>query len=149
MKSSAQPMLSRSSNNPVRSVSPGLRHFEALRLALGLPPAAMVGDALHFLIGPDMNVVAVVSSAGRILLLVELIEMKLLQAEDWQRLAMHLSPHFEDEAMGRPVVLDDRLSMAWSHPAQIEPELWAQEAQQAMAWCAGTRALLTNDGASA
>ncbi len=143
MKSLAQHAPDQSANVRPRAVLSAGRHFELLRLSLDLPPAAVVGDALHFLIGPDMNVVALVSDGGRILLLVELTEMKSLEAEDWQRFAMHLSSHFDDDCMGRIIVLDGRLSMAWSHPIGIEPELWVQEAQHAMAWCTGARALLT------
>jgi hypothetical protein len=147
MKFSVQQTLSQPSNTPAQSIALGLSHFEALRLALDLPPTALVGEALHFLIGPDMNVVTLMSTRGRVLLLVELIEMKSLKAEDWQRLAMHLSSHFDDEAMGRLIVLEGRLSMAWSHSVETAPDLWAQQAQQAMAWCTGTRALLTGYGA--
>jgi hypothetical protein len=126
-----------------RNLPPGFSHFESLRDSLNLSPSALVGDALHFLIGPDMNVVALMSERGDILLLVELVEMKSLEAEDWQRLAMHLSAHFDDESMGRIIVLDGRLSMAWRYPVGVDIDLWVHEAQQAMAWCAGTRAMLT------
>lgn len=124
----------------------GFRHFESLRLSLDLPPTALVGDALHFVIGPSMNVVALLSGDSRILLLVELIELHSLEVVDWQRLVMHLSSHFDDECMGRLIVLDGRLSMAWSYSTEMEPDLWAQEAHQAMAWCTGARALLTGHG---
>ena len=99
------------------------------------------------MIGPNMNVVALLSDDSRILLLVELIELDSLEVEDWQRLVMHLSSHFDDESMGRIIVLDGRLSMAWSHSTEMEPDLWAQGAHQAMAWCIGARALLTGHGA--
>ncbi len=126
-----------------KKLSPGLHHFESLRHSLNLSPSAMVGDALHFLIGPDMNVVALMSERGDILLLVELVETTALDAEDWQRFAMHLSSHFDDENMGRVIVLDGRLSMAWAYPAAVDIDLWVHEAQLAMAWCAGARAMLT------
>ena len=147
MNSFAQQAPDEVVNSRSRAAAPGGRHFELLRSSLDLPPAALVGDALHFLIGPDMNVVALLSDGGRILLLVELIEMKSLDVGDWQRLAMHLSSHFDDGRMGRIIVLDGRLSMAWSHSVDVEPELWVQEAQQAMAWCTGARVLLNGSPA--
>ena len=124
-------------------------HFESLRRFLDLPPSAVVGDALHFLIGPDMNVVALPSQAGRLLLLVELSDMDRLLAEDWQRLAMHLSAHFDDDSMGRLIVLDRKLSMAWSHDSATDPGEWAEAAREAMLWCTGTRELLTGQRAPA
>jgi hypothetical protein len=121
----------------------GMAHFESLRKLLDLPASALVEDALHFLIGPDMNVVALTSAAGRLLLLVELSDMDRLVAQDWQRLALHLSSHFDDDGMGRLMVLDRKLSMAWSFEVDVDPELWAQYAKQAMLWCTGARQLLT------
>lgn len=148
MKSFAQQAPDEAVNSRSRAVvAPGGRHFELLRRSLDLPSAAMVGDALHFLIGPDMNVVALLSDGGRILLMVELIEMKSLDVGDWQRLAMHLSSHFDDDHMGRIIVLDGRLSMAWSYSVDLEPELWVQDALQAMAWCTGARSLLNGSPA--
>ncbi len=125
----------------------GKAHFESLRKLLDLPESALVEDALHFLIGPDMNVVALTSAAGRLLLLVELSEMDRLLAQDWQRLAMHLSSHFDDESMGRLIVLDRKLSMAWSYDIDTDPHLWAQTARQAMLWCTGARQLLSGQTA--
>ncbi len=124
-------------------------HFETLRKLLDLPESALVEDALHFLIGPDMNVVALTSAAGRLLLLVELSDMDRLLAQDWQRLAMHLSSHFDDDSMGRLMVLDRKLSMAWSYDIDIDPHLWAHTARQAMLWCTGARQLLSGQTASA
>jgi hypothetical protein len=118
-------------------------HFEALRKLLDLPASALVEDALHFLIGPDMNVVALTSAAGRLLLLVELSDMDRLVAQDWQRLALHLSSHFDDDSMGRLIVLDRKLSMAWSYELDLDPDRWAQHARHAMLWCTGARQLLT------
>jgi hypothetical protein len=116
--------------------------FEALRQALQLPQSALVGDALHFLIGDNMNVVALMSDAQRLLLLVELAPMEQLQAKDWQRLITHLSSHFDDDTMGRMMVLDRKLSMAWSHPDNIDPDTWVKLARAAMLWCTGARALI-------
>jgi hypothetical protein len=146
MKSSAQPVFPPSLNGLPSKRSALPPHFESLRLALDLPPTALVGDALHFLIGPDMNVVVLMSDGGQLLLLVELTDMDLLLAEDWQRLALHLSAHFDDDTMGRLIVLDRKLSMAWSHSLDIEPDLWVQQARSAMLWCTGARELLTGSG---
>jgi hypothetical protein len=116
--------------------------FEALRQSLELPASAMVGDALHFLIGENMNVVALMSETQRLLLLVELAPMEQLSAKDWQKLIMHLSSHFDDDTMGRLMVLDRKLSMAWSYPADIDPLMWVPMARAAMLWCAGARELI-------
>jgi hypothetical protein len=145
MKASTQMMSAKSINGATQVRSSVLPHLEALRSSLDLPPNALVGDALHFLIGPDMNVVVLPSDGGRLLLLVELADMDGLSAQDWQRLALHLSSHFDDESMGRLIVLDRKLSMAWSHDASIEPDIWSQQARQAMLWCTGARELLTGD----
>ncbi len=121
----------------------GKFHFESLRKLLDLPESALVDDALHFMIGPDMNVVALPSAAGRLLLVVELSDMNRLLVQDWQRLVMHLSSHFDDDSMGRLLVLDKKLSMAWSCENDVDPDLWAQHAKEAMLWCTGTRQLLS------
>jgi hypothetical protein len=147
--SSALPASSKHANGAHAGHSPVAAQFEALRQSLDLPPTAIVGDALHFLIGPDMNVVALLSDAGRLLLLVELADMDRLLAEDWQRLALHLSSHFDDDGMGRLIVLDRKLSMAWSHDGETEPGEWAEAARQAMLWCTGARELLTGVRTSA
>jgi hypothetical protein len=145
MKASTQAIPVKSINGASTVRSSVLPHLEALRHSLDLPPNALVGDALHFLIGRDMNVVVLPSDGGRLLLLVELADMDGLSAQDWQRLALHLSSHFDDESMGRLIVLDRKLSMAWSHDASIEPDIWSQQARQAMLWCTGARELLTGD----
>jgi hypothetical protein len=121
--------------------------FEALRQKLALPPSALVGDALHFLIGDNMNVVALMSDSQRILLLVELAPMDQLRASDWQRLIKHLSSHFDDDTMGRLMVLDSKLSMAWSYPESIDPTTWVKLARAAMLWCTGARALILGQDA--
>jgi hypothetical protein len=143
MKSSAQPQPAKPVNGLPPSRAALLPHFDALRQSLDLPPTALVGDALHFLIGPDMNVVVLLSDNGQLLLLVELVDMDMLLAQDWQRLALHLSSHFDDASMGRLIVLDRKLSMAWSDPAEIDPEVWVLRAKEAMLWCTGARELLT------
>jgi hypothetical protein len=119
--------------------------FEALRQSLELPASAMVGDALHFLIGDGMNVVVLMSDANRLLLLVELAPMEILQAKDWQRLVTHLSSHFDDDTMGRLMVLDHKLSMAWSHPGDIDTDVWVEQANIAMKWCRGARAKMLGE----
>jgi hypothetical protein len=143
MKSSTQSQSIKSVNGLPPGRSALVPHFEALRQTLDLPPTAMVGDALHFLIGPDMNVVVLLSDNGQLLLLVELADMDSLLAQDWQRLALHLSSHFDDSSMGRLIVLDRKLSMAWSHASEMDPESWVQCAKEAMLWCTGARELLT------
>ncbi len=149
MKASTQTMQAKGVNGVPPSRSPVLPHLEALRQSLDLPPSALVGDALHFLIGPDMNVVVLLSDGGRLLLLVELADMDGLLAQDWQRLALHLSSHFDDDSMGRLIVLDRKLSMAWSHDTAVEPEFWAQQARAAMLWCTGARELLSGQATPA
>ena len=147
MKSSVQSQSAKPTNGLPPGRSALLPHFDALRLELDLPPTALVGDALHFLIGPDMNVVVLLSDSGQLLLLVELIDMDALSAQDWQRLAMHLSSHFDDDSMGRLIVLDRKLSMAWSHSTETDPRAWVQQAKEAMLWCTGARELLNGQAA--
>jgi hypothetical protein len=122
--------------------APQVPHFEALRQALSLPLATLVDDALCFQIGNAMKVTALLSERGQYLLLVELVELNLLTAEDWQRLVIHLSSHFDDERVGRLLVLDSQLCLAWLRSPQIPPDLWVQEAKQAMLWCLGARELV-------
>ncbi len=129
-------------NKTVAASAQAASAFEALRQSLELPESALVGDALHFLIGENMNVVALMSETQRLLLLVELAPMEQLSAKDWQRLIMHLSSHFDDDTMGRLMVLDRKLSMAWSSPADIDPLIWVPMARAAMLWCTGTRELI-------
>jgi hypothetical protein len=148
MKTSTQSVTEKPLNGAHPERGLGTAHFESLRLSLDLPASALVEDALHFLIGPDMNVVALTSGAGRLLLLVELADMDHLVAEDWQRLALHLSSHFDDDRMGRLIVLDRKLSMAWSYDLSMEPVHWADACREAMLWCTGTRSLLTGQRTS-
>jgi hypothetical protein len=126
--------------------TPNQRHtmspFEALRQLLELPQCAMVGDAIHFLIGEGLNVVAVHGKNQNIMLIVELANMTALTAADWQKLALHLSDNHNHPNLGRLMVMDNQVSMAWSHPNQINPAEWVTQARQAMHWAMDVREVI-------
>ncbi len=77
----AAQLSSRRSISTTKQIWP---HFEALRLSLELAPDAVVGDALHFVIGEDMNVVALRSEDAQLMLLVEISPMDKLQIVNCQ-----------------------------------------------------------------
>jgi hypothetical protein len=123
---------------PQHTISP----FEALRQSLDLPPCAMVGDAIHFLIGEGQNVVAVHGKKQNLMLIVELADMSALSAADWQKLVLHLSDNHNHPNLGRLMVMDNQVSMAWSHPTQMNPAEWVAQARQAMHWAMGAREII-------
>ncbi len=116
--------------------------FEALRQSLNLPLYAMVGDAIHFTIGENLNVVAVHGKNKKLMLIVELAKMTSLSAADWQHLALYLSDNHNHPDLGRLIVMEQQLSMAWSHPAQTPAQEWVTQAHQAMHWAIGVRAVI-------
>jgi hypothetical protein len=109
-----------------------LDHFDALAKALELPAHTLVGDAIHFMIGDGLSVVGVRSEKKQLLLLIELIPMDHLRNRDWQRLVEHLSSQINAPQVGRLMVMDKQLSLAWSFPDSIDLTTWTIQARLAL-----------------
>jgi hypothetical protein len=107
-------------------------HFDVLAKALELPEHTLVGDAIHFMIGDGLSVVGVRSEKKQLLLLVELLPMDHLSSRDWQRLIEHLSAQINAPQVGRLMVMDKQLSLAWSFPDSIDLTTWTTQARLAL-----------------